>query len=126
MAIVIGRMMVSRFRARSRFSNWPPQSTLIPGGKFNAVVETLLGFGDETALVPAADVRAHRDLPLVLAAGDDAGAVHYLDVGNLGERHPAAVARRHHDAADSGHVRARLGRVPHGDIEPAIALEHRW
>ena len=46
-------------------------------------------------------------------------------LGQLGQRHAPAVARRDQDVADGMHVGARLGHVAHGDVESPLAFEER-
>ena len=90
-----------------------------------ARVEPLLRVGHEAALIAAADVGAHRDLPPILAARDDARAVDHLDLRELRQRHASAFARGDQDVADRRDVGARLRDIADRDIEAALAFEHR-
>ena len=92
----------------------PPGS---PGGRLNFGREPALRLGDEAALVAPADVGADADLPLVLPARDDAGAVGDPDLGQRAKAAPGPVRGGHQNVADPGQRAARLGHVANDDVE---------
>src|SRR5262245_19089218 len=90
----------------------------------DAAIEPLLRISDKATLITAANVRADGDLTLIFTARDDARAVHDLNLGELGERHPPALPRRDENIADSGNAGSRFRNVPHRNIEATFALKH--
>src|SRR5439155_7288561 len=79
----------------------------------------------KTALIAVADVRPDADLPLVLAARDDAGGIGDLDFGQLRERDARSVRRVHQDIAEPVDIAPACRLIPRGDLELPLALEQR-
>ena len=101
MPMVIGRMIASRLRARSRFSNCPPQSTRVAGREFDGALRicacaslTKLPWSRPRMLVRTEIWRLFSRRAMMLAPLTTSMS------RQLRERHAAAFARRHQDVAD--------------------------
>ena len=89
----------------------------------NRFFEPPLRFADETSLVAAANVGTNRNLALVLAPGDDACAIHYCDIGKLGQGHAPSFVRGHHHVSDGSQVGAGIQRVADRDDRTGAHLQ---
>ena len=79
----------------------------------------------ESALVPVSDVRTHRDLPLVLAAPDDARTAHGFDAGELTQGHAPPPGVAPESARWPSDRCARLRHIPHRHVEPPSPEDRR-
>ena len=92
-------------------------------GQPDLLAEFPLRLGHEAALIAASNVRAHRNLPLVLSAGNDGCAIDNADLGKLRQRHAAALTGWNQDVSDSRGIAPRGGRIAYGDVESPFAFE---